>query len=185
MMRKVSDVEGLEIPFTIIEHQEDGVIIDIPTSERIEVLNDNGEIEYEEIAIVPTLYGEDASWADVKSLFYFDIKIGKYNYSWKRKNGCKHIGIKDNKIGLVKYSSVHANGKELGKTKKTVVPSMLGNPALHIIDGYIAVNGQSYADTQFFDVSTNTMSTLGGIKRIRDGVEYDIKVKEHVIEELI
>ena len=121
----------------------------------------------------------------MKSLFHFDLKIGKNIYSWKRKTGFKHIGIKDNKIGLVKYSSVRANGKELSKTKKTVVPSMLGNPALEIIDGYIAVNGQSYADTPFFDVSTNTMSTLGNIKRIRDGVEYDIKVKEHVIEEFI
>lgn len=173
-MRKVSDVEDLEIPYTIIEQQEDGIIVDIPLS----------YVEDEEIIdIVPTLYGEEASWDDVESLFFFDLKIGSNQYSWNRKEGCRHIGIKDGKIGLVNYKPVYANGKELGKTKKTIVPSMLGNPALEIVDGYIAINGQSYADTQFFDVSTNSISTIGDIKRIKDGIEYDLKVKERIIKE--
>lgn len=190
MMRKVSDVEGLDIPFTFIEQQEDGVIIDIPLSYSVdvEVETDDGiVIEQEIIDIVPTLYGEPASWEDVFNLGYFDLQIGNFKYSTTRKDGFKHMGLDGGKIGLVKYRPVHANGRMIGNAKKTIVPSLVSSPPLEIVDGYISMNGSSYADTQFFDVSTRSMSTLGEIKRIApDGEIYPIICKEREdVEEII
>lgn len=209
-MRKVSDVEGLDFPYTFIEAQEDGVIVDIPTSYAIMVasLNEDGTersesvvvgydnegneiieeqiiMEQSTVDVVPTLYGEEASWEDVLNLGYFDLIIGEYKYSRTRKDGFKHFGMKDNKIGLVQYRGVTANGKELGKTKKVVIPKLVSSPALEIVDGYISINGLSYEDTIFYDISTRCNSTLGEIKRIApDGSIYNIicKVKEDVEE---
>lgn len=161
MMRKVSEeeLEGLPSGVTYIETQEDGIIVEV-----------DGDA---------TEYGIPASWDDVLSLNYFDLQIGTNLYSWRRTPGHYHIGMKGNEIGLVRYSAVHANGREIGKTKKTIVPDMLGNPALQIIDGYLAVNGQSYADTPFYDVSSGEVAQLSDIKRIRDDVEYSIPVKPY------
>lgn len=190
MMRKVTSVEELTIPFTYIETQDDGVIIDIPLSYNVEVEVDTEDgiiIEQSTVDVDPTAYGEEASWKDVMNLGYFDLQIGKFKCSRKRKNGFKHMGLKNNKIGLVKYNPVYANGKKFGNTKKTIIPKLVFTPPLEIIDGYISVNGASYETTPFKDMSTGQMSTLSEIKRIApDGSVYPIICKVIPdVEELI
>lgn len=188
MMRKVETLEGLEIPFIVIEQRADGAIIDIPLSYVDYPARPDGDEgplpEPTVIEIDPSEYGVPASWQDVITLYYFDLKIGRKMFSWQPKPGHIHIATSDGKIGVVSYRPVRANGQILGSVKRTAIPSMLGNPALEIVDGYIAVNGQSYADTEYMDMSTREIQTLGSIVRIRDGIEYPIILKQRPAEEI-
>lgn len=182
MMRKVIEIEEWEFPYSIIETQSECIIVDIPET-YLTGYDETGEPIHTEVD--ESTIGESATWADVNNLFLFDLKIGSKFYSWKRKEGFIHIGLKDNKIGIVKYKPFYANGKELGKVKKTIIPEMLGNPALELVDGRLSINGQSYGDVEFFDMSMRCISKLSNILKIKDGVEYPINFMEREDVEVI
>lgn len=178
---KVIDINSeWEFPFSIIEHQDDGIIIDIPISynKDVSILDEDGNEQTEQILLNPLDYGVESSWEHVKNLMLFDLQIGSFKYSWTKKNGFIHIGLKDNKIGIVKYKPFTGNGKVIGNVRRTIVPEMFGNPVLEIVDGYITINGQSYADIEFFDMSTKSYSKLCEIKKIKNGIEYYINYPE-------
>ena len=181
-MRKVITLdESWEFPYSIIEAQDDGYIIDITNPYLTGYDEETGEPLHTEVD--ESVIGDPATWEDVRNLFLFDLKIGNNLYSWRRKDGFYHIDMKGTKIGLVSYHSVRANGKVQGFTKKTVIPSMLGNPALEIVDGNLSVSGSPYADTEFYDVSTGQMTTLDSIKKVKDDIEYLISFPEPVSED--
>lgn len=180
-MRKVSELdESWEFQYKIIEKQDDGYIISI-TNPYVSGYNDDDTPIYTDVD--ENTIGASATWEDVKNLFLFDLKIGNNYYSWDKKDDYYHIGMKGTKIGLVKYSDVHANGEVLGKSKKTIVPGMLGNPPLEIVGGNISVSGSSYADATFYDVSTGEYTTLDSVKKVKGSVEYTIAFPERPIEE--
>jgi hypothetical protein len=70
MLRKVETLDALDVPFSVVEVGEPGVIVDIPASS---ILDESGEVIG---AINPEEYGVTASWADVMSPFFFDLRIG-------------------------------------------------------------------------------------------------------------
>ncbi|MBN2734703.1 MAG: hypothetical protein JXQ82_07605 [Methanomicrobiaceae archaeon] len=208
MMRKVSEVgEDWPFPFSVIEQQDDGVIVDIPESYPVEVpvLDEDGEPVVEEILlgydeeenpvyetlqvtessvveIDPEEYGEPATWADVSNLMLFDLYIGTKKYSWTKKPGFVHIGLKDGKIGIVKYNPVSWAS---GSIRKTIVPEMFGNPAIRLTDGQLSVERNPYADAEYFDMSIRRPATLGNIRKIKDGEVYQIAFPERLTEEEI
>ena len=116
MLRKVNTIETLEIPFSVIESQEDGIIVDIPTTMTYD---DEGNIISE---INPEEYGSPASWMDVNNPLYFDLQIDNKIYSWDGKEGTTKIALdKSGVIGRVKYLPFKVNSKIL-HTKKVITP---------------------------------------------------------------
>lgn len=190
VLRKVGKIqEYWEFPYSIIETQKDGIIIDITEEysvpvqatdsetgdlvfeEKVVLDPETGEeIETEQIPVMTNeiktvnakLYGVAASYQDVQNPMYFELLIGNRTYNWRE------IGIdSDGYIGLVKYKPVTINGKIGGNIKKLVLPKFR---PLKLVDGKITIDGVYTEDAEFKDVTTGEVFTLADIRFIRDDV---------------
>lgn len=161
MLRKVNTIETLEIPFTVIESQENGIIVDIPAT----VTYDDEENIISEIN--PEEYGSPASWTDVNNPLYFDLQIENKIYSWDGKEGTTKIALdKSGVIGRVKYLPFKVNSKIL-HTKKVITPSFI---PLVVRNGILSVDGNLSKSAIFTNAISGETLTLGDVILLRDGV---------------
>jgi hypothetical protein len=160
MLRKVETTDALDVPFSVIEVGETGIIVDIPASP---IFDESGEVIG---AINPEEYGVAASWADVMSPFFFDMRIGDRVYSWDGKPGTHKIALTPaGLIGLVRYVPFRINS-HLSNIRKVIAPSF---EPLAIRDGVLSVNGDTSKSAKFKEAKTGEEFTLGEVAFLRDG----------------
>ncbi len=206
VLRKVELIgEEWEFPYEWIEIQDDGVIIDIPTSyiKSIQSIDINGNpvfvtrdildndgnivdsenipvMDLVEISIDVESIGVASSWEEVTDIMKFDLFIGGVLYSWQKKEGATHIGMdRDGYIGVVDYKPFFVNCNRLN-TIRLISPKF---DPLRIVNGRIEVNGRCSEDCVFIGINGKEY-TLGDIRMVREGVNKQLNFPV-VVEEMI
>ncbi len=195
VLRKVSEIKDTwEFPFSVIEQQEDGIIIEFEEyySIQIQATDDEGNllfetVDEEQIPIMTTeqvkvdlrsVPGSNVTWNEVNNVLYFDFVIGDNVYSWSNKTGTTKVGVDiDNSIGVVSYKKMKMNDS-IAKIRRVISPKFT---PLKLINGNITIDGVCFANKTFIDAKTNKVRTMSEIKLIRDGIEKELNYD--VIEE--
>lgn len=196
MLRKVEQIEEWDFPYSFIEQQEDGVIIDVPEvyTRIVPVLEDdvpvvedigpdeNGNPVYQQV-MQEVVYevdvesvGVEVSWEEVRSLWHFDLLIDGVVYSWSGRDGTVKMGIDvDGVLGIVSYRPVVVNGKVNGNIKRVICPRF---EPLCVVDGHLQVGGSYSRDATFVGSMTGTICRLGDVMRIHGEEMYPVWLPE-------
>lgn len=192
VLRKVSEIlDTFDFPFSVIETQNDGVIIEIPPTKVVkstvieEQLNEEGEIVEVEVEVSSIVeidtsqIGDPASWEDVNNPLYFDFKIGDNVYSWMPKDGFRKVGITETgDVGLVTYKVIRINN-DISSTRHIITPRFT---PLRLENGRFTINGICRPEQKFIDATTGQMRTMHDIMLLRGNIEkhltYDVLEEE-------
>lgn len=188
MLRKCLQDEDIPYPHSVIDFYDGIKIIDIPETYTVYQpltdsegepiieqtgLDEDGNPIYEqmigpvEIEVDVESVGEEASWYDVRNPMYFDLRIDEQLYSWKKREGARHIGLEDGYLGLVNYIPVKVNDTVKGNYKRIIKPKFT---PLRLVNGMLTVNGATSPDVQFVNAITGDMTLLGDVRLERDGI---------------
>jgi len=184
VLRKVSEIDDTyDFPFSVIEQQDDGIIIEVQTTKTItstviEEQPDGTEIEVEISDVVEIdidNIGTPATWMDVNNPLYFDFKIGDNVYSWMQKDGCRKVGITTaGEIGVVSYKPVRINNSP-SNIRRIIVPKFT---PLKLEGGRFTIGGVCRPEQAFIDASTGGTRTMNDILLVRDEVEKHLTYDE-------
>ena len=188
MLRKCLQDEDIPYPHSVIDFYDGIKIIDIPETYTVYQpltdsegepiieqtgLDEDGNPIYEQVIGPVTIevdvesVGEEASWYDVRNPMYFDLRIDEQLYSWKKREGARHIGLEDGYLGLVNYIPVKVNDTVKGNYKRIIKPKFT---PLRLVNGMLTVNGVSSPNVQFVNAITGDMTLLGNVRLERDGI---------------
>ena len=188
VLRKVSEIDDTyDFPFSVIEQQDDGIIIEVQTTKTItstviEEQPDGTEIEVEISDVVEIdidNIGTPATWMDVNNPLYFDFKIGDNVYSWMQKDGCRKVGLTEiGEVGLVTYKVIRINN-DISNTRHIIAPRFT---PLRLENGRFTINGICRPEQKFIDATTGQMRTMHDIMLLRGNIEkhltYDVLEEE-------
>lgn len=191
VLRKVSEIlDTFDFPFSVIEAQDDGTIIEVPTTKVVkstvieEQLNEEGEVVEVEVEVSSIVeidtaqIGVPATWGDVNNPLYFDFKIGDTVYSWAPKPGTRKVGItQTGEIGIVTYKQIRINGCR-SNIRKVISPKFT---PLKLEGCKFTINGVCRPEQQFIDATDGSIKTMDDILLIRRDVEKHLTFDE-VIE---
>lgn len=166
ILRKVSELsDAWTFSYSVIETQDDGIIIEYEDSYT--TVDDSGNTIIESNELV----GVETSWRDVTNVMYFNFKIGDTIYSWDGVNNTVKVGITSTgDVGIVAYHQFKINNSKCN-LRRIITPKFT---PIKLSSGKFTINGVCRPEQTFIDARTGEIHTMADITLIRGDIEKEL-----------